>query len=103
MFYSKANKFCFKPILIDPLSHPILCSQLMKLISVPSISSEISLYSIDCVRRIFQIYQYTKSDVYELLDRARLAEVNDDSSFWEKSYEVRERFLYLFFNLFSII
>jgi len=84
-----ANKLGFKAIIVDPLSNPLLCSQLLKLISLPTISSQISLYSIDCVRKIFQIYQYKQSDIYHLLDRARLAEASDDITFWEKSYEIK--------------
>ncbi|CAF4564912.1 unnamed protein product, partial [Rotaria sp. Silwood2] len=82
-----ANKFGFKPIIIDPLSNPLLCSQLIKLISSTLTSSQISLYSIDCVRKILQICHYSQSDVYNLLDRARLAEASDDISFWDKSSE----------------
>ncbi|CAF1074951.1 unnamed protein product [Rotaria sordida] len=82
-----ANKLGFKSIIIDPLSHPLLCSQLIKLISSTLISSQISLYSIDCVRKIFQISHCTQANVYNLLDRARLAEASDDISFWDKSYE----------------
>ncbi len=89
-FCLKANNFGFKPIMIDPLSHPLLCSQLLKFISVPTISSQMSLYSIDCVRKIFHLYQCKQSDIYNLLDRARLAEANDDPSFWEKPYEVKK-------------
>jgi hypothetical protein len=88
--FIQANKFGLKPIIINPLSNPLLCSQLIKLLNLSTVSSEISLYSIDCVRKIFQIYQYTQSDVYDLLDRARLAEVNDDFTFWEKSHSVRK-------------
>ncbi|UJR25019.1 hypothetical protein I4U23_006380 [Adineta vaga] len=82
------NKFSFKPIIIDPLSHPLLCSQLLKLTSKSCLSSQISLYSIDCIRKLLQIYQYTQTNIYDLLDRARLAEASDDISFWEKSYEI---------------
>ncbi|CAF0758607.1 unnamed protein product [Rotaria sp. Silwood1] len=82
-----ANNFGFKPIIIDPLSDPLLCSQLIKLKSSKLISSQISLYSIDCVRKIFQISHYIQPDVYNLLDRARLAEASNDISFWDKSYE----------------
>ncbi|CAF0788165.1 unnamed protein product [Adineta steineri] len=83
-----ANKYGFKPILIDPLSHPILCSQLLKLASPMPISTQISLYSIDCIRKIFQIYHYTQMEIFHLLDRARFAEANDDIFFWDKSFEV---------------
>ncbi len=86
----KANKFGFKPIIIDPLSHPLLCSQINKLITLPIISSQMSLYSIDCVRKIFQIYHYQQTNVYQLLDRARLAETSGDITFWDKSYEVKQ-------------
>jgi hypothetical protein len=90
LFLSKANKFGFKPIIIDPLSQPVLCSQLLKLVSSMSISSQISLYSIDCVRKIFQIYHYTQREMFDLLDRARLAEASDDVTFWDKFYEVEK-------------
>ncbi|CAF3752683.1 unnamed protein product [Adineta steineri] len=83
-----ANKIGFKPIIIDCVSQPILYSELLKLKSTSTISNQISLYSIDCVRKIFHIYQYTQKDIYNLLDRARLAEASDDISFWEKSYEI---------------
>ncbi|CAF4474215.1 unnamed protein product, partial [Rotaria sp. Silwood2] len=73
--------------IIYPLSTPLLCSQLIKLISSTLTSSQISLYSIDCVRKILQICHYSQSDVYNLLDRARLAEASDDISFWDKSSE----------------
>ncbi|CAF4159776.1 unnamed protein product, partial [Rotaria sp. Silwood2] len=33
------------------------------------------------------ICHYSQSDVYNLLDRARLAEASDDISFWDKSSE----------------
>ncbi len=101
-FSSQANKFGFKPIIIDPLSNPLLCSQLLKLISLPIISSEISLYSIDFVRKLFQIFQYKHSDIYPLLDQARLAEASDDTMFWEKSCQVKNKeisnFFYRFFE-----
>jgi len=82
-----ANKFGFKPIIIDPLSHPLLCSQLLKLVTTTSISTQISLYSIDCVRKIFQTSDYKQSDIFHLLDRARLAEASDDITFWDQSNE----------------
>ncbi len=80
----------FKPIIIDPLSHPLLCSQINNLVTLPIILSQISLYSIDCVRKIFQIYNYQQTDVCQLLDRARLAEASGDTTFWDKSYEVTQ-------------
>jgi len=86
----KANKFGFKPIIIDPLSHPLLCSQLLKLVSSMTISTQISLYSIDCVRKIFQISNYQQWTIFDLLDRARLAEANDDITFWNKPFEVKK-------------
>ncbi|CAF4120036.1 unnamed protein product [Rotaria socialis] len=82
-----ANKFGFKPIVIDSLSHPLLCSQLTNLISSTLTGTRISLYSIDCVRKIFQLSHYTQANVYNLLDRARLAEASDDVTFWDKPYE----------------
>lgn len=84
--FFQTNKFGFKAIIIDPLSHPLLCSQLNKLKSLSTtLPSEISLYSIDCARKIFQFYQYKNSNIYHLLDQARLAEINNDRSFWENS------------------
>jgi hypothetical protein len=74
--------------MIDPLSHPLLCSELSKLTSA---STQISLYSIDCVRKILQSSHYQQSIVFDLLDRARLAEASDDMSFWDKTFEVRRR------------
>ena len=89
MFYfSKANKLGFKPIIIDPLSHPLLCSQLLKLATTIPISTQISLYSIDCVRKIFQTSHCKQWTIFDLLDRARLAEASDDITFWNQSYEV---------------
>lgn len=79
-FSLKANKFGFKPMIIDPLLHPLLCSELSKLISI---STEISLYSIDCVKKILQTFHYQQSIVFDLLDSARLAETNDDMTFWD--------------------
>ncbi|CAF0973462.1 unnamed protein product [Rotaria sp. Silwood1] len=86
IFY--ANKFGFKPIIIDPLSHPLLCSQLLKLASSMLISTQISLYSIDCVRKILKAYHYEQSAIFDLLDKARLAEASNDVTFWDQSYEV---------------
>ncbi|CAF4015513.1 unnamed protein product, partial [Rotaria sp. Silwood2] len=83
-----ANKFGFKPIIIDPLSHALLCSQLLKLSSSMLISTQISLYSIDCVRKILKTYHYRQSEIFDLLDRARLAEANNDITFWDQSYEI---------------
>ena len=60
----------------------------MKLAFSKSISTQISLYSIDCVRKIFQTYHYDQREIFHLLDRARLAEASDDVTFWDKSYEV---------------
>jgi hypothetical protein len=82
--FFKANKFGFKPIIIDPLSHPLLCSQLLKLVSSTLISTQISLYSIDCVRKIFQTFHCQQSIIFDLLDTARLAEASDDITFWNK-------------------
>jgi len=53
-----------------------------------TISTQISLYSIDCVRKIFQISNYQQWIILDLLDRARLAETNDDITFWNKPFEV---------------
>ncbi len=92
--FSQANKFGFKPIIIDPLSHPVLCSQLLKCVSSMSISTQISLYSIDCVRKIFQTYHYAQREIFDLLDVARLAEANDDITFWDNSYEVKKIVFY---------
>ncbi len=105
MFFSKANKFGFKPIIIDPLSHPVLCSQLLKLVPSIPISTQISLYSIDCVRKIFQTYHYTQWEMFDLLDRARLAEASDDITFWDTSYEVEKKIfqnnIFLLFRLYQ--
>jgi len=87
-FVFKANKSGFKPMMIDPLSYPLLCSELSKLTSA---STQISLYSIDCVRKILQSFHYQQSIVFDLLDRARLAEASDDMSFWDETFEVRRR------------
>ncbi|CAF2121029.1 unnamed protein product, partial [Rotaria magnacalcarata] len=78
-----ANTFGFKPIIINPLKHALLCSQLLKLASPTAISSEISLYSIDCVRKILKTCHYTQSATFDLLDRARLAEASNDMTFWD--------------------
>lgn len=83
--FFQAHKLGFKPILIDSLSHSLLYSEIVKLITSPVRSNPLSLYSIDCVRKILQIYQYKQTDVYHLLDQARLAEANNDLAFWEKS------------------
>lgn len=56
-------------------------------------SAQISLYSIDCIRKILQIFSNQQSKIFYLLDKARLAEINDDETFWNKSYEVLEEFL----------
>ena len=40
-----------------------------------------------------------KEDIYHLLDRARLAEASDDTSFWEKSYEVKKQKNLLIYHL----
>lgn len=90
----KAENFGFKPIIIDALSHPLLCSQLIKLSSSTLLSSQISLFSIDCARKIFQNSNYVKSDLYNLLDRARLAEASNDITFWDNSYEVKKIHLF---------
>lgn len=97
----KANKFGFKPIMIDPLSHPLLCSQLLKSKPSAMIYSKISLYSIDCARKILQACHYTQADIYSLLDRARLAEASEDVTFWDQPYEVKlkQRSLNIFFLL----
>ena len=71
-FSFQANKFGFKAMTIDSLSHPLLYSELLKLI--PTASTQISLYSIDCVRKIFQSFDYQQQIVFDLLDKARLAE-----------------------------
>jgi hypothetical protein len=55
-----------------------------------SISTQISLYSIDCVRKIFQTYHYTQREIFDLLDIARLAQASDDITFWDNSYEVKK-------------
>ncbi|UJR23822.1 hypothetical protein I4U23_026798 [Adineta vaga] len=85
---SLANKFGFKPVFIDPLSHPILCSQLVKSIFPISISTEINLYSIDCVRKILHVYHYQHMEILQVLDQARLAEASGDMTFWDKSYQI---------------
>ncbi|CAF3308520.1 unnamed protein product [Rotaria socialis] len=82
-----ANTFGFKPSIINPLKHVLLCSQLLKLASSASISSEISLYSIDCVRKILKACHYTQAATFDLLDRARLAEASNDMTFWDQSFE----------------
>lgn len=82
IFIFQANKFGFKPIIIDPLSDPLLSSQLLKLITSKSISTQISLYSIDCVRKILQTFHYQQPEIFDLLDKARLAEASDDPTFW---------------------
>jgi len=41
------------------------------------------LYSIDCVRKILEIYEYEHDHVCEILDRARLAEAHNDLTFWK--------------------
>ncbi|CAF4101145.1 unnamed protein product, partial [Rotaria sordida] len=83
-----ANKFGFKPIIIDPLSHPLLCSQLLKLSSSILMSTQISLYSIDCIRKILKAYNYIQLEIFDLLDRARLAEASNDITFWDQPYEI---------------
>lgn len=75
-----AQKNGFKAIVIDCQSHPLLYSQLSKIISK---TKEIRLYSIDCVRKILQIFDYHQSTVVDLLDGARFAEANNDMTFWD--------------------
>ena len=88
VLFIQANKLGFKPIRIDSLSHPLLYSQITQFITPITVrSNQLSLYSIDCVRKILQIYQYQQSDVFHLLDRARLAEASNDTAFWEKSFQ----------------
>ena len=53
-------------------------------------STQINLYSIDCVRKIFETYHYRHEKILDLLDRARLAEASNDATFWNKSYEVKK-------------
>ena len=91
--FIQAHKLSFKPILIDSSSHPLLYSEIVNLITSPARSNPLSLYSIDCVRKILQIYQYKQTDVYHLLDQARLAEANNDPTFWEKSSQEKEEVL----------
>ncbi len=55
------------------------------------ISTQISLYSIDCVRKILQISDYKQLEIYDLLDRARLAEASEDITFWNQPYEVENK------------
>ena len=73
-------------MIIDPLSHPLLCSELFKL--TPTTSAQISFYSIDCTKKIFQSFDYQQQMVFDLLDKARLAEANNDMTFWNAVYEV---------------
>ena len=88
---SKARQFGFRPVIIDPLSHPLLCSELLKLKLVPSLASQMSLYSIDCARKMLRMDDRTPSKIYELLDQARLAEASNDHTFWNKSGNVTKR------------
>lgn len=62
----------------------------MKCTSAPSVSAHIGLYSIDCVRKLFRIYELARADIGELLNRARLAEASEDIRFWDKAYEVNQ-------------
>lgn len=74
--------------MIDSLTHPQLCSELLKQTTASSLPTQISLYSIDCVRKILNMYEYRESAIFDLLDRARLAEATDDINFWNPSYQV---------------
>lgn len=82
-----ANRFGFKPIVIDRLTHPKLYSELIQSLMLTEQPSEIRLYSIDCIRKIFEIYEYEHDYTYEILDRARLAEASNDLSFWKNASE----------------
>ncbi|CAF0974890.1 unnamed protein product, partial [Didymodactylos carnosus] len=79
----------FHPTRISPLTDPILCANLVK--SMASIdqcprskhrTSEITLYSIDCVKRMLRYYNYSEAITFELLDQARMAEQTNDKQFW---------------------
>lgn len=80
--FLQARKYGLKPLLIDSTSQPFLSSQLSKFTSP---TSPIHLYSIDCVRKILQTFNYHQTTVFDLLDKARLAEANNDTRFWEEA------------------
>ncbi|CAF0830410.1 unnamed protein product [Didymodactylos carnosus] len=84
-----ATKHNFEVIRITPLSDPILCLKLLKTMSLFSkcpVSrhglSQISLYSIDCVKKMLLYYNYSRTQIYEQLDYARIAEASKNPLFW---------------------
>ena len=54
------------------------------------VPSDLSLYAIHCIRKIFQVYHYKQIEVLQLLDRARLTEATDDMAVWSRSSEVKK-------------
>ena len=48
------------------------------------------------------MHHYDQLEVFRLLDRARLAEASDDTTFWNQSSEVKKR-IYIQNHIYNII
>ena len=76
--FFQENQLDFPPIIFDSHSHELLYPELFQ--AIPS--TEIKLYSIDCVRKVLQSLDDPQDRLIELFNRAL-----DDPTFWKETTE----------------
>ena len=87
----------FSPVCVTPLTNPVLCANLEKCMilvdhyaktSFHGHEIKITLYSIDCVRKLLLNHHFNDAFLFEQLDEAREAETKDDQDFWRVKQQV---------------
>lgn len=88
----------FSPVCVTPFSDGLLCGQLEKCMSLVKYhskessrarSSNVALYSIDCVRKLLLNHRFNNEFIFDQLDLAREAEMKHDEDFWTWPEQVR--------------